>query len=188
MHSELPLSDGVIAIIGKFDYIETSGVLHHLPDPVSGLTSLSKVLKPNGCIGIMVYGLYGRRATYMLQDILKSTAKALDVSIRDEQMRDIARDILSGDTLYKNHPVNNDFKLSKTSDITQMGDAGLVDLFFFDFLNSWLFIVYIHIVCTCIHTHAQTNRFVYTFIYIHTSTNSHSEINQRFGVFRYCDI
>jgi SAM-dependent methyltransferase len=128
VHSELPLSDGVIAIIGKFDYIETSGVLHHLPDPVSGLTSLSKVLKPNGCIGIMVYGLYGRRATYMLQDILKSTAKALDVSIRDEQMRDIARDILSGDTLYKNHPVNNDFKLSKTSDITQMGDAGLVDL------------------------------------------------------------
>ena len=41
---------------GKFDFIETSGVLHHLEDPKDGLKILSNVLKENGGMSLMVYG------------------------------------------------------------------------------------------------------------------------------------
>lgn len=43
-----------------FDYINCTGVLHHLADPLKGLRDLSAVLKPQGAMAIMVYGLYGR--------------------------------------------------------------------------------------------------------------------------------
>lgn len=34
--------------LGKFDYIHSSGVLHHLPDPAAGLRRLRASLAPNG--------------------------------------------------------------------------------------------------------------------------------------------
>ena len=43
-----------------FDYINCTGVLHHLADPLKGLQALAAVLKPHGAMAIMVYGHYGR--------------------------------------------------------------------------------------------------------------------------------
>ncbi|MDE1151026.1 MAG: class I SAM-dependent methyltransferase [Micavibrio sp.] len=61
-----------VAKLGKtFDFIDCSGVLHHLPDPVSGLRALGEVLKPDGTIAIMVYGQYGRTGVYMLQEMFR---------------------------------------------------------------------------------------------------------------------
>jgi len=40
-----------------FDYIESIGVLHHLPDPAAGFRALAKVLRPGG---LMRIGLYSR--------------------------------------------------------------------------------------------------------------------------------
>lgn len=57
--------------VGFFDYINCSGVLHHLEDPESGLAALNSVLKPAGALGLMVYGEYGRTAIYQLQRLLK---------------------------------------------------------------------------------------------------------------------
>jgi len=45
--------------IGKFHYIRSVGVLHHLPDPLAGLRSLVNHLAPRGGLGIMVYAKYG---------------------------------------------------------------------------------------------------------------------------------
>ena len=53
---------------GKFDQIVFTGVLHHLPDPDTGLRVLSSVLEPNGAIRLMVYAAYGRAGIYMMQD------------------------------------------------------------------------------------------------------------------------
>lgn len=39
----------------SFDYIHSSGVLHHAPDPVSILLEFKRILKPDGEIRIMVY-------------------------------------------------------------------------------------------------------------------------------------
>jgi SAM-dependent methyltransferase len=57
-----------------FDFIEVSGVLHHLPDPLLGLKALGRVLRPDGTIAIMVYGQYGRTGVYMLQEMFRLMA------------------------------------------------------------------------------------------------------------------
>ena len=41
--------------LGKFDLIQCSGVLHHLPDPQLGLNILSRSLADEGGMEIMVY-------------------------------------------------------------------------------------------------------------------------------------
>ena len=50
----------------KFQVIETMGVLHHLDDPEAGLQALSRVLEPDGLIGI---GLYSAAARTTLDTI-----------------------------------------------------------------------------------------------------------------------
>src|SRR3977135_2352748 len=42
--------------IGEFDYIDCTGVLHHLPDPAAGMRALASVLEPDGGVGVMLYG------------------------------------------------------------------------------------------------------------------------------------
>lgn len=57
--------------LGKFDYINCSGVLHHLQDPVVGLQALQSVLAPGGALKIMVYGRFGRTGVYQVQDLMR---------------------------------------------------------------------------------------------------------------------
>ncbi|MEZ6049493.1 MAG: class I SAM-dependent methyltransferase [Planctomycetaceae bacterium] len=56
---------------GYFDYINCSGVLHHLKDPAAGLAALNSVMKPQGAMGLMVYGKYGRTAIYQMQRFIE---------------------------------------------------------------------------------------------------------------------
>lgn len=53
--------------LGRFDYIDCCGVLHHLPDPDAGFAALAEALAPGGGIGLMVYAPYGRTGVYPLQ-------------------------------------------------------------------------------------------------------------------------
>jgi SAM-dependent methyltransferase len=57
--------------LGQFDYINCSGVLHHLADPNEGLRILADSLKDDGAMGIMVYAKYGRTAVYQMQETLR---------------------------------------------------------------------------------------------------------------------
>lgn len=59
----------------KFDYINCSGVLHHLADPVAGLKALKSALKADGALGIMVYAQYGRTSIYQMQELMKRINK-----------------------------------------------------------------------------------------------------------------
>ena len=52
----------------QFDLVVSTGVLHHLPDPDSGLRALRGVLSPDGAMQLMVYAPYGRAGVYLLQD------------------------------------------------------------------------------------------------------------------------
>ena len=54
----------------QFDYINCSGVLHHLADPDAGLTALETMLAPGGAMGIMLYGTIGRIGVYQMQAML----------------------------------------------------------------------------------------------------------------------
>lgn len=67
----LSILDVPSAGLGQFDVIESSGVLHHLPDPDAGLAALASALKEDGIMAIMVYGLYGRYPLYMIQSLMK---------------------------------------------------------------------------------------------------------------------
>ncbi len=55
----------------SFDQIVCTGVLHHLSDPVAGLSALRSVLKPDGAMYLMVYAPYGRTGVCMLQEFCR---------------------------------------------------------------------------------------------------------------------
>ncbi len=57
--------------LGRFDYIDCCGVLHHLADPAEGLAALAGALDPGGGLGLMLYGEYGRTGVYPAQAMLR---------------------------------------------------------------------------------------------------------------------
>jgi 2-polyprenyl-3-methyl-5-hydroxy-6-metoxy-1,4-benzoquinol methylase len=67
----------------SFDQIVCTGVLHHLPDPDTGLRALRNVLAPNGAMHVMVYAAYGRAGIYMMQEY----CRLLGVRAMDKELR-----------------------------------------------------------------------------------------------------
>jgi SAM-dependent methyltransferase len=57
--------------LGRFDYVNCLGVLHHLADPDEGLRVLTDLLAEDGAMGLMVYGRYGRLDIYAMQDLMR---------------------------------------------------------------------------------------------------------------------
>lgn len=120
--SNLTLHQGRLEDITSFgkeyDFIDVSGVLHHLPDPVSGLRALGSALKPHGTIAIMVYGQYGRTGVYMMQELFRLMGLQ-----QNEQGVAMVKQTLGA--LPKDHIVKN--YVARTLDLKY--DAGLVDTF-----------------------------------------------------------
>jgi len=81
-----------------FDQIVCTGVLHHLPDPVAGLSALRRVLKPDGAMHLMVYAPYGRTGISMLQEF----CRLLGIAATDEGIRDLVTALQS---LPPGHPL-----------------------------------------------------------------------------------
>jgi SAM-dependent methyltransferase len=74
-----------------FDYINCTGVLHHLDRPEEGLEALRSVLRDDGAMGLMVYARYGRTAIYQLQSLLR----LLTHDVEDQpQMVALTRELL----------------------------------------------------------------------------------------------
>ena len=106
--------------LGKFDYIDCCGVLHHLPDPAAGLRALLSVLAPGGGLGLMVYAPHGRTGVYMVQDALALLAPAdLPTAARVDTAKRVMRHLPATNWLTQN---------PNFTDLTQGGDAGLTDL------------------------------------------------------------
>ena len=57
--------------LGAFDFINCTGVLHHLENPDAGLQALKSVLKPEGAMNLMVYAPYGRAGVYQIQNLMR---------------------------------------------------------------------------------------------------------------------
>ncbi len=66
---ELPL-EKADQIEGKFDLINSVGVLHHLPDPIIGIKSLAQKLAPGGLLHIFVYAQLGRWEIQLVQEAI----------------------------------------------------------------------------------------------------------------------
>src|SRR5262245_9989342 len=108
-----------VASLGQdFDFIDSSGVLHHLPDPVRGLQALGSVLRPDGTLALMIYGQHGRVGVYMLQEMFR----LLGLGQSEADVAFVKRTVAS---LPKHHVVHS--YVGRTHDLKY--DAGLVDTF-----------------------------------------------------------
>lgn len=115
--------------LAPFDYVNCSGVLHHLPDPDAGLRALRAVLKPDGALGLMVYARAGRSGVYQMQELLR-------MALADE--RDLARKIGQTRQILASLPAGNWFR--RGEDLVQdhrESDAGLVDLLLHPQDRAW---------------------------------------------------
>jgi SAM-dependent methyltransferase len=107
--------------LGRFDYVNCIGVLHHLADPDAGLEALLSVLADQGAMAILMYGLYGRTGVYQLQALLR----VLNAGVADE-----AEQIANARAVLAALPASNWFKRGEElhGDHIAGGDAGLIDL------------------------------------------------------------
>jgi SAM-dependent methyltransferase len=81
-----------------FDEIVCTGVLHHLPDPDLGLSSLRAVLAQHGAMRVMVYAPYGRAGVYMMQDY----CRLLGIQANEDELRELGATV---GALSPDHPI-----------------------------------------------------------------------------------
>lgn len=82
----------------RFDRVVSTGVLHHLTDPIAGLRALHDVLEPYGAMHLMVYAPYGRAGVYMLQEY----CRRLGIGTTPSAIRDLAASLRA---LPTDHPL-----------------------------------------------------------------------------------
>lgn len=82
----------------RFDQVVCTGVIHHLPDPDTGLRALREVLTPGGTLHLMVYAPYGRAGVYLLQKY----CRLLGIGTSAPEIRDLAASLRA---LPPDHPL-----------------------------------------------------------------------------------
>jgi len=112
IEADLMTLKGIDVPYGGFDVIYSSGVLHHLSEPLIGLTNLEKVLAPHGVISLMLYGTYGRQALYRLIESLE-LVQPEEISIEEKLplarlLTEAAEKNLFKDNYWQNTSVVND--------------------------------------------------------------------------------
>ena len=107
-----------------FDFVISSGVLHHLPDPAAGLRAIGDVLDPQGAVSIMLYGKYGRTGIYMLQEALNTIFQSREVPAEEQvaYARDLALRVRNESP---HHPMA---RRSLGRELQEGKGAGIVDL------------------------------------------------------------
>ncbi|MGZ3183601.1 MAG: class I SAM-dependent methyltransferase [Telluria sp.] len=103
--------------LGQFDYINCSGVLHHLEDPDAGLRALLGVLKEDGAMGLMLYGAIGRTGVYHMQDMLRLANGGCGEAEKIAQAREVLRNL----------PRSNWYRLAGDLYNDNDTDAGIYD-------------------------------------------------------------
>jgi len=104
--------------LGRFDYVDCCGVLHHLEDPAAGLAALAGALTEDGGMGLMLYGAYGRTGVYPLQGALRRLAPADAVPDKLALARRLLAELPEGNWFRRNPHLADHAS----------GDAGLYDL------------------------------------------------------------
>lgn len=77
----------------KFDIIESVGVIHHMQDPMSGLSALLSVLNKNGLLKLGLYSSLGRRNITEYKKKYLSSDINLELSRIKEHRKNIAENV-----------------------------------------------------------------------------------------------
>ena len=107
--------------LAPFDYINCSGVLHHLDSPSEGLRALTGVLADDGVLGLMLYAAYGRVGVYQMQALMRF----INDGIEDPE-RKIANTLKIIDTLPARHAFRQSMDIY--GEEIQAGPSGIYDL------------------------------------------------------------
>jgi SAM-dependent methyltransferase len=114
----LPIEE-VKALKQEFDLIVSTGVLHHLGDPLAGMKALGGCLRQDGALGVMLYAKYGRLGVEMLESVFR------DMDLRqDDQSVQVVKETIA--VLPPDHPVQSYLRITRD---LESSDAGLVDTF-----------------------------------------------------------
>ena len=105
--------------LGRFDYVDCCGVLHHLEHPEAGLAVLAGALAEDGGMGLMLYGELGRTGVHHMQAMMRMIAA-------DDPPRD--RVALARRLLRRLPPTNWLRRNPFVGDHMEGADAGLFDL------------------------------------------------------------
>jgi SAM-dependent methyltransferase len=113
---------------GYFDYVISTGVLHHLPEPAAGLRALKTKMRPGGIMHLMVYARHGRYEIGLMQraiDIIESNRTLV------EERADIFVDLFFGLLRSKNKTriLECNPTIRRLSDEQHMKRGEIVDTF-----------------------------------------------------------
>ena len=84
---------------GKFDLINSVGVLHHTSDPIRGIQALAQKLAPNGLLHIFVYSELGRWEISLMQEAI--------ALLQGEKRGDYTDGVVIGRQIFANLPETN---------------------------------------------------------------------------------
>lgn len=113
----LPIED-IASLRRDFDLIISTGVLHHMASPETGMQALAGCLRQDGVAALMLYAKYGRIGVDMMQSVFRDMG--LNQSKESVQ---IVRQVLA--SLPSDHPVKSYMTIAPDLSF----DAGLVDTF-----------------------------------------------------------
>ncbi|KKC02048.1 methyltransferase [Mycobacterium nebraskense] len=113
----LPIEE-VSMLSRDFDLIVSTGVLHHMADPLAGLKALGGCLRTDGALGVMLYARYGRIGV----DMLESAFRDLGLT-QDDASVQLVKEAIA--VLPADHPVRPYLKAARDL----LSDGALVDTF-----------------------------------------------------------
>jgi SAM-dependent methyltransferase len=113
----LPIEE--VGSLGRdFDLVVSTGVLHHLADPLVGARALAARLRPEGVLALMLYARYGRIGVEMMQAVFRD----LGLQQNEASVLMVKEAIAS---LAQDHPLRSYIAIAPDLQY----DAGLVDTF-----------------------------------------------------------
>jgi SAM-dependent methyltransferase len=101
-----------------FDLVVSTGVLHHMADPLAGMKALGECLRRDGALAVMLYAKYGRIGVELLQSVFRDLGLGQDAASVQT-----VKDTISA--LPPDHPVHSYLKVARDL----QSDAALVDTF-----------------------------------------------------------
>ena len=113
----LPIEE-LSALQQDFDLIVSTGVLHHMADPLTGMKALASCLRRDGAIGVMLYAKYGRIGVELLESVFRD----LELSPDDASVQ-LVKEALP--MLPAEHPIRNYLKVARDLQT----DGAVVDTF-----------------------------------------------------------
>jgi SAM-dependent methyltransferase len=102
-----------------FDLVVSTGVLHHLADPLVGMKALAGCLRQDGAMAVMLYARYGRIGVELLESVFRDMGL-----VQDDSSVQIVKETVG--VLSPDHPLGSYIKVARD---LETSDAALVDTF-----------------------------------------------------------